>query len=157
MQTGEWSCPRVDSLYDIDEHRWIEQQVSLLEGGDLSALDRAHLIEFLTAMAARDKRAIQSRLTVLLAHVLKVQFQPSHISRSWASTIQEQQRKIRLMIQSVPSLRQYVDTIYAEAYEDAVKEAAIQTGIPISQFGLPAQYISYDGAMGFDAQSLKMP
>ena len=140
----------MDSLYNIDENQWLEQQISLLKTGDVSALDRANLIEYLTAMAARDKRELQSRLTVLLAHVLKVRFQPSHASRSWTNTIATQQREIKLLLKSMPSLVPYVATIFDEAYEDAVKQAAGETGLPLTHFGLPAQYISYQEAMGID-------
>lgn len=143
----------MDSLYDIDENRWIEQQIGLLETGDLSALDRPNLIEFLTAMALRDKRELQSRLTVLLAHVLKVKFQPSHISRSWVNTILTQQREIDALVQGKPSLMPFVATIYDKAYEDAVKLASVDTGLPITQFG-SQQVISFKDAMGVDALSL---
>jgi hypothetical protein len=144
----------VDSLYNIDENKWLEQQIGLLKTGDVSALDRANLIEYLTAMAARDKRELQSRLTVLLAHVLKVKFQQTHVSRSWASTIETQQREIKLLLKHMPSLVPYVATIFDEAYEDAVKKAAAETGLPLPHFGLPKQFISYADAMGTDPLSL---
>ena len=147
----------VDSLYNLDENQWLEQQINLLKTGDLSALDRANLIEYLTAMAARDKRELQSRLTVLLAHVLKVKFQPSHITRSWANTIATQQREIKLLLKSMPSLVPYVVTIFDEAYEDAVKQASGETGLPLPQFGLPTQYTSYQDAMAIDPLSLPVP
>ncbi len=144
----------MDSLYNIDENEWLEQQISLLKTGDVLALDRANLIEYLTAMAARDKRELQSRLTVLLGHVLKVKFQPSHVSRSWVNTIATQQREIKLLLKSMPSLVPYVATIFDEAYEDAVKQAAGETGLPLTHFGLPAQHISHQDAMSIDPFSI---
>ena len=38
-------------------------------------------------MAARNRRNLRSRFVILLAHVIKCQFQPNRISRSWALTI----------------------------------------------------------------------
>ena len=143
----------MDSLYDTDENRWIEQQISLLETGDLSALDRPNLIEFLNAMALRDKRELQSRLTVLLAHLLKVKSQPSHISRSWVNTILTQQREIENLIRGKPSLLPFLATIYDKTYEDAVKLASGDTGLPITQFSSPP-VISFNDAMAFDALNL---
>jgi hypothetical protein len=147
----------VASLYDTDEHRWIERQISLLETGELSALDRPNLIEFLTAMAARDKRELVSRLTVLLAHMIKIKFQPTHISRSWANTILEQQREIKQLLKTMPSLRPYVDVIFDDTYEDAVKQASVETGLPLNQLGFPNQYCSFEDAMKFDALHLRTP
>ena len=144
----------MDCLYNLDENQWLEQQISLLKSGDVSTLDRANLIEYLTAMASRDKRELQSRLTVLLAHALKVKFQPLHISRSWTNTIGIQQREIKLLLKSMPSLVPYVATIFDEAYEDAVKQAAGETGLPLPHVGLPRQHISFQDAMGMDALSL---
>ena len=147
----------MDDLFNRDENQWLARQISLLKTGDVSALDRANLIEYLTATAARDKRELQSRLTVLLAHVLKVKFQPSHISRSWANTIGTQQREIKVLLKSMPSLAPYVAAIFDEAYEDAVKQAAGETGLPLAHFGLPQQYVSFQDAMGVDALSLPVP
>lgn len=143
----------VGNLYEVDEGRWLEQQVSLLKTGDLGALDRTNLVEYLTAMAARDRRELQSRLTLLLAHVLKVRFQPTHVSRSWASTIAIRQREIRVLLKTMPSLTSHAATIYDEAYDDAVKQAAGETGLPLAHFG-KVQAISFRDAMAIDPLTL---
>ena len=60
-----------DPVDRIDENRWTEQQISVLETGDLSSLDRSSLIEFLNAMVLREKRELQGRLTVVVGHFSK--------------------------------------------------------------------------------------
>jgi hypothetical protein len=42
-----------DTLYNADEHAWIECQIAALRDGDLNRLDRINLIAYLTDMAAR--------------------------------------------------------------------------------------------------------
>jgi hypothetical protein len=121
-------------LYEQDEHQWIAAQISALADGHLNRLDRANLIEFLTEMTIRDRRELQSRLTVLLHHLLKVQFQPERLTRSWVTTIIEQQSEIRSMIESIPSLGRQAETIAALSYPDAVRRAARETGLPPERF-----------------------
>ena len=57
----------------------------------------------------------------------------------------------------MPSLAPYVAAIFDEAYEDAVKQTAGETGLPLPHFGLPRQCISFQDAMGVDALSLPVP
>ena len=121
-------------LYEQDEHQWIAAQISALADGHLNRLDRANLIEFLTDMTIRDRRELQSRLTVLLHHLLQVQFQPERLTRSWVTTIIEQQSEIRSMIESIPSLGRQAETIAALSYPDAVRRAARETGLPPERF-----------------------
>lgn len=62
-------------LYEVDYYTWAKQHVELLQKGDFLAMDIEHLIEELDSMARSDKRELESRLTVLIAHLLKWQYQ----------------------------------------------------------------------------------
>lgn len=79
-----------ETLYEADEHAWIERQIAALRDGDLDRLDRVNLIAYLTDMAARDRRELASRLISLYAHVLKLRIQPEKATRSWRLTVREQ-------------------------------------------------------------------
>lgn len=81
---------RQETLYDQDLLAWVEQQAAQLRAGQLDRLDVAHLIEELEAMAGKLRRELKKCLRILLAHLLKWQFQPRRRSRSWAATIAEQ-------------------------------------------------------------------
>ena len=117
-----------DALYEADEHAWIERQIGVLRDGDLDRLDRANLIAYLTDMAARDRRELGSRLIVLYAHVLKSRIQPEQATESWRLTIREQQRAIRLLLKTLPSLTHRADDILREVYPDAVALAFDEIG-----------------------------
>jgi hypothetical protein len=110
-----------DTQYEADEHAWIERQIAALRDGDLDRLDRANLIAYLTDMAARDRRELGSRLIVLYAHILKSRIQPEKATESWRLTIREQQRAIRRLLKSLPSLGHRADEILREVYPDAVE------------------------------------
>jgi len=60
-------------------------------------------------MGRRDKREIESRLVVLLAHLLKWRVQVWFQSRSWSATIREQRRRIGRLMRESPSLQPSVD------------------------------------------------
>jgi hypothetical protein len=136
-------------LYERDEHEWIAAQISALESGQLNRLDRENLIEFLSEMTIRDRRELRSRLTVLLLHLLKVQFQPERLSASWVSTILVQQNEIRSLFEDIPSLGSRAGAIAEQAYRDASRLAARETGLPASRFA-PAMPWTVAEALAFD-------
>jgi hypothetical protein len=115
-------------LYEADEHAWIERQVASLRDGDLGRLDRANLIAFLTDIAARDRRELGSRLIILYAHILKSNIQPEKAAGSWRLAIREQQRAIRRLLKSIPSLKPRAGDILREVYPDAVEMAFDEMG-----------------------------
>lgn len=122
------------NLYEADEYAWIEQQIAALHDGRLHDIDRKNLAEYLTDMAARDRRELGSRFVVLLEHLLKIQMQSARISRSWLSTITVQQDEIRRIFRETPSIAQHAERLFAEAYPEAVRRAAVETGIPAARF-----------------------
>jgi len=62
-------------LYETDFYAWANEQAALLRAGKLSAADIEHIAEEIESMGNTEKRALISRLTVLLLHLLKWQFQ----------------------------------------------------------------------------------
>jgi hypothetical protein len=136
-------------LYDTDEHAWIAAQIAALAEQRFNRLDRAHLIEYLSDMTVRDRRELQSRLTVLLHHLLKVRFQHTRLTRSWVNTILEQQREIGSIVAGIPSLGRQADAIAATAYPDAVRAASRDTGIPAAEFPATSPW-TVSEALAFD-------
>lgn len=136
-------------LYQQDEHEWIAAQIAALTDGQMNRLDRANLIEYLTEMTIRDRRELQSRLVVLLHHLLKLQFQPAKLTRSWIATILEQQSEIRLLIDSIPSLGRQAEALAAAAYPDAIRRAARETGLPTARFPATSPW-TVEAALAFD-------
>jgi hypothetical protein len=116
------------TLYEADEHAWIERQIAALRDGTFDRLDHASLIAYLTDMAARDRRELGSRIVILYAHILKWRIQPEKATESWRLTIREQQRAIRRLLKSLPSLSPRADDILREVYSDAVELAFDEMG-----------------------------
>lgn len=128
------------TLYDEDLAAWVDREVGHLKSGRLDRLDVPHLIEELEGMAGNLRRELKNRLRILLAHLLKWQFQPKRRSRSWAGTIVEQRDQIAALLEESPSLQGYLEEAALSAYPRAVRLAAIETGLPRSTFPAELPY-----------------
>jgi hypothetical protein len=128
------------SLYDRDFVGWTEQVVEALRRGNWAALDVENLIEEVEALGKSDRRAIKSRLEVLLMHLLKWQFQLKARSRSWQAKILEQRLRIADILADSPRLKNYLPTVLEGAYASARQLAAIETGLAVEQFPVACEY-----------------
>jgi Domain of unknown function DUF29 len=120
--------------YDEDFYAWTVEQARLLRSGEFSSIDVENVAEELESLGRSDKRAIESRLTVLVTHLLKWQAHPRLRSTSWSGTIREQRRRIEKLLRESPSLRPFVGEVLAEAYADAREDAADETGLSETEF-----------------------
>ena len=123
----------LSELYEVDETAWLELMAELIQQGCWSDLDYAHLQEFLTDMARRDRREVESRLVVLLAHLLKWVHQPDQRSRSWRGTIVEQRQELASLA-SRGVLRNHAEAVLGEAYTRAIERAIAETGLAAEVF-----------------------
>lgn len=122
------------NLYEQDFHAWTQEQAAKLKAGRLAELDIDHLTEELESMGATERREVINRLTVLLTHLLKWQFQPSHRGKSWELTIKIQRRDVEQVLRQNPSLRARLGEFFPDAYQTAVLKAAKETRIDVERF-----------------------
>ena len=120
-------------LYERDETAWLEAMSGLAASGRYSEMDYRHLSEYLADMAKRDRREVFSRLVVLWTHLLKWQHQPEGRSGSWRGTIREQRRELRQLLESA-TLRNHAEAVLADAYAEARRQAADETGLSLDAF-----------------------
>jgi Domain of unknown function DUF29 len=130
--------------YEDDLHAWSLEQAALLRARRTEGLDWDHLAEELEAMAGSDQRELESRLCLILLHLLKWQIQPELRGASWRKTLRTQRREIRKLLNQSPSLRRQVPGLVLEAYPDAVKDAVDETGLPIGRFPQDCPYAADD-------------
>ena len=128
------------STYERDFYQWTQDQADLLRNGRFSALDVDHLVEELESMGARERRELRNRLKVLVAHLLKWQYQPQRRSDSWLDSITDARTQIELAIQDSPSLINYPEKQLEPSYQKARRQASKQTGIPLSVFPVKCSY-----------------
>ena len=120
--------------YNSDFYGWTQEQAALLRSGRLNEIDIDNLIEEVETMGRSEKRALQSRLVVLLTHLLKWRYQAERRGSSWQLTIDHQRIKFQELLNENPGLKHDLDNIFASAYLDATYQAAKQTALPLETF-----------------------
>lgn len=131
----------VSQDYNIDFAEWIGGQVELLHDRKFGQLDIEAIMEELTALAISDRRALRSHLKVLLIHLLKWKYQPSHRNRSWKDSIGNARDEIEDLLADSPSLKKELgdeapdmESGLNRSYGRARKVASNQTELDIETF-----------------------
>lgn len=117
------------SRYEQDFYSWTQEQASLLKAGRLQDLDIANLIEEIETMGRSEKRELQSRLMILLIHLLKWKHQPIRRGKSWMLTIKAQRMNYDDVLSDNPGLKPQLPDLLRNAYRlakiNAAKEAKL--------------------------------
>ena len=135
-----------NSLYDRDFYAWANEQAALLRAGKLTEADIGNIAEEIESMGRSEKRELVSRLTILLQHLLKWQFQPGRHSTSWRLSIENTRLQLEDHLNDNPSLKSQLDEAVRSAYRRAVNEAVAETGLARTTFPTECPY-GYDQAM----------
>lgn len=116
--------------YHADVVAWAQEQARLLREGQFGALDIEHLAEEIEDVGKSEKRELRSRMTILLAHLLKWRHQPERRGSSWRRTIQEQRRQVASCLEQTPSLKPDLRDAdwWAGVWADALDNATRETG-----------------------------
>jgi hypothetical protein len=121
-------------LYETDYLKWIETTVGKLRVQDYSNIDWDNLIEEIEDMGRSERRSLESNLIVVLTHLLKWQYQSQFRSGSWKGSIVKHRRRIREALKDSPSLKPYLEKVFAECYSDAVEQASAEIGLSVETF-----------------------
>jgi uncharacterized protein DUF29 len=124
----------IGGLYDEDFFEWTSRNAALLRAGRLGQADIEHIAEEIEDMGKRDLKELNSRVRVLVGHLLKWQLQSEKKSRSWERTIASQRAELGQLLEDSPSLRVKILPNLRRNYERAVNLAAIETGLPLDNF-----------------------
>ena len=122
------------SLYEQDFFAWTQQQTEALAQRQVANLDWQHLREEIEALGRQEYRELVSRLSVLLGHLLKWDYQSEKRSRSGFLTICEQRRAIRRHLRQNPSLKSRLAEAVSDGYESGVDLALRDTELPLRTF-----------------------
>ena len=131
-----------NTLYEQDFADWTRVQIDLLRRGHTQHLDIKNLIMELEDMGKSSLRELESRFIVLIAHLLKWQFQLDTLvgqwkdfeGKSWRKTIIEQRTQLSFLLDKVPSLKSSLELARDEAYPAARRLTIKETGMPADAF-----------------------
>ena len=117
--------------YETDVIAWANEQAAFIRAGRLDMLDLEHIADEIEDVGKSERRELKSRIAVLLAHLLKWQFQVGFQSNSWCRAIKEQRRGISGCLKETPSLKSdlgqpdWWDLVWSDAVSIAVKETGL--------------------------------
>lgn len=115
--------------YDKDVYGWAVYTAQLLKDKKMDQVDFENIIEQIEALGRSLEMQLTYRLSLVLMHLLKWQYQPTLQGKSWQVTLREQRRASRRIIDKNPSLKAKINECLFEAYEDAIDETIKETGL----------------------------
>lgn len=136
----------VRTRYEDDLYGWVQEQVALLRLGRLDEVDAEHIAEELADVGKSEFAKMQSALEVLLTHMLKWDYQPEKITRSWDNTIAIQRQHHADVLADNPGLKSRRDEALVRAFRLARAHASTETGLPKTRFPAECHY-SWDDVL----------
>jgi hypothetical protein len=117
--------------YDKDILAWSQEQAQLIRTGQFELIDVVHVAEEIEDVGKSEQREMIHRMAVLLAHLLKWQYQPERRGASWGKTIKAQRKELAYHFDETPSLRpkllenRWLEMVWAKAVAQAVSETGL--------------------------------
>lgn len=120
--------------YEKDVVAWAEEQAALLRAGKLAAIDIEHIAEEIEDVGKSEQREFASRMSVVLAHLLKWRYQPERRGSSWQTTWRIQRAAIERRLRKTPSLKPMLDDDdwIGDMWGDARQQAAVEMQIGVA-------------------------
>lgn len=119
------------TAYESDIVAWANEQATFIRAGRFDLLDLEHIAEEIEDVGKSEQRELANRMAVLLAHLLKWEYQPERRGNSWQRTITEQRKRVQLRLLATPSLTSKLNDSdwWADVWADAVSQTIAETGI----------------------------
>jgi len=113
------------ALYLEDFTAWCQQTAAAIRAGRWGTIDLAALAEEVESLGKRETRELESRLEVLVMHLLKWEYQPvrRQEGHSWFDTIVGQRSELARLLRDNPSLRPRLATVLTDIYPTARRRA----------------------------------
>ncbi len=128
------------SLYESDFYAWTQEQAQFLQNQAWDKLDLPNLIEEIESLGRQQRQELRNRLSLLIGHLLKWEYQPGQRSASWLITLQVQRQDILDLLDENPSLKPYLLEAVSKSYLGALKLALEETKLPRKIFPRECPY-----------------
>jgi hypothetical protein len=102
-----------------------------LRAGRFDLLDIENIAEEIEDVGKAEQRELMSRMAVLLAHLLKWQYQPERRGKSWRLTIRIQRREVVSVFDETPSLKARLTDAkwWQRVWDKALAQTINETGL----------------------------
>lgn len=120
--------------HDKDTYGWAIHTAKLLKEKKMNEVDFNGIIEEIEGMARSDEYEFINRLSLVMSHLLKWQYQTTMRGHSWIYTIREQRKQAKIHWRKNPSLKGKLSEILRDAYDVAILKAAKETSLDEKTF-----------------------
>ncbi len=117
--------------YESDVIAWANEQAAFIRAGRFDLLDIEHIADEIEDVGKSEQREFESRMAVLIMHLIKWHYQPSHRSKSWERTIKLQRTMLNRRLSKTPSLKTELKNpdFWSDTWSDAVLSAEKETNL----------------------------
>lgn len=129
-----------------DLYGWAIHTAELLRNKKMDEVDFDNIVEEIETLGRSEQHELTNRLSLVIAHLLKWQYQPEKRTRSWILTIEEQRIQAKFCLKVSPSLKSKLNEILENAYEIGKIKAAKETFLDTKTFPQKCDY-SFDQIM----------
>lgn len=136
--------------YETDIVAWANEQARLIRAGQFDLLDLEHLAEEIEEVGKSEQRELANRMALLLAHLLKWQYQPERQGNSWRNTIRAQRKEVAYLLEEAPSLRgklgeeRWLDMVWSKAVAQAGNETGLEQWPEVLPWQMDAEVLNLD-------------
>jgi hypothetical protein len=111
----------LQSLYEIDDHLWLEKTIQLLKENRFNDLDLDNLIEELESLSKRDKARVASLLEQIIRHLLLCQYweEEKDSIHHWKAEIISFRSQIERLLTT--NLNNHLENELLKIYQSALK------------------------------------
>jgi len=125
---------------DQDLYGWAVQTAQLLKDRKMNEVNFDEIVEELESLGRSEKHELINRLSLIMSHLLKWQFQPNMRGHSWKYTIREQRDQTKIHWEDNPGLKGKLDEIMMKAHKVAASKATKETGLDEKTFPQKCPY-----------------
>lgn len=126
---------KLKSIYEIDEHLWLEETIKVLQSHRFNELDLDNLIEELKSLSRRDKNKVASLLEQVIIHLLLLEYwqeEYEYNANHWRGEILAFRGQLKRLYTT--NLGHYLSNELGELYERSIKIASEKTKLNIKTF-----------------------
>jgi len=107
-------------LYERDYYEWLQDQARALRDHRIEDVDWENVAEEIEGLSNSERRAIESQLARLAAHLLKLQYMHGlsrdYNARGWRLSVRSARFAINKLLRQSPSLRPRLPEMLPDAY-----------------------------------------
>jgi uncharacterized protein DUF29 len=138
-----------DLLYDTDFFAWTQETAAKIRECRFHDINLKALAEEIEDLGKRDWTEVNSRLRVIIMHLLKLDYQPEKKTDSWVNSISRERTELEGIFDFSPSLRAKALQQLPVTYVRSVREAARETKLPKATFPAECPY-TYEQILDHD-------